>query len=253
MPIHSDYHVTMYKHFAHYYDGWMDGLESPYVYFVYNILPSLIPVFSLPSLRLCDLGCGTGRFVDACTRIGLDCDGVDISTDMLRVARDRCGRRARFFDQDIRCFEQHEHYGAVTILGDTINHLRSHEDLRVVLAAASRMLLGGGILILDYFTMDGFKRLWNQDVEFKMGDASLQVSALFDKETGTAILKVNGHEVGCEQGWSEEIIESFFEEEVIRKTLVSSGFSYLANMPLVVKKGETNLAYKQLSILRKSQ
>jgi len=49
-----------YRHFANYYDDWITSIDSHYSYFVENILPHMLKLLNLRSLKLCDLGCGTG-------------------------------------------------------------------------------------------------------------------------------------------------------------------------------------------------
>jgi cyclopropane fatty-acyl-phospholipid synthase-like methyltransferase len=121
------------------YDGWHD-----FVTFIIN-------GNNLDGKNLLDLGCGTGevmkRFITE-----YECTGVDLSEDMLLVAKEKfksMGISGSFFCQDMTSFSLEKKYDIVISLFDTVNHLISLEDLVKLFERVKEHLNDGGIYIFD--------------------------------------------------------------------------------------------------------
>src|SRR3954462_10917390 len=74
----------------HDYDGWTALIER------------LAREHGLAGWRLLDAGCGTGKSFMPFLERGYDVVAFDISPAMLRVARAKCGGRARLAEADVR-------------------------------------------------------------------------------------------------------------------------------------------------------
>jgi SAM-dependent methyltransferase len=106
---------------------------------------------------LLDLGCGTGQFCFEMARRGYDPIGIDRSTAMLTIARDRMAQirkdnnvlDALFIQQDIRSFELYGTVDLAVSLLDTVNHLTKNEDVLAFLKQCQHYLNPGGLLIFD--------------------------------------------------------------------------------------------------------
>ena len=106
-----------------------------------------------PSLIL-DLGCGTGSMTIELAKRGYDMTGVDISPEMLDIARreaEKCGLSDKnlWLNQDICAFEL---YGTVDVCVsnlDTINHLLSKDDVYDCFMLVHNYLDPDGIFIFD--------------------------------------------------------------------------------------------------------
>ena len=101
-----------------------------------------------------DLGCGTGKMTLELARRGYDMTGVDLSAEMLDIARE-CAERCGLSDkmlwllQDITEFEL---YGTVELCVsclDTINHLTSPKDLKKCLSLVHNYLVPDGLFLFD--------------------------------------------------------------------------------------------------------
>jgi SAM-dependent methyltransferase len=86
---------------------------------------------------LLDVGCGTGSYTAALAGRGWDVTGVDISEDMLRLARER-GVRAIHADASSLPFEDAAFDGAVSVLTNT-----DLDDLAAVVREIVRVLRPG--------------------------------------------------------------------------------------------------------------
>lgn len=110
-----------------------------------------------PELIL-DLACGTGRLTCELAARGFDMTGVDISPEMLEIARERCaGKNVLLLCQDMRDFELYGTVGAVVCSLDSLNHLIEDGDIDRCFAHVHNYLVPGGVFIFDVNTRARFE------------------------------------------------------------------------------------------------
>lgn len=123
---------------------------------------------------LIDLGCGTGRLCRHFSAKGYDCVGVDLSEEMLAVARGNAPaagfRTANLVGLDgIRDTA----FDYAACLFSTFGMIRGDANRALALAAFHRVLKPGGVLVLHahnrHFSPLGLRRLWA--TEFPMPQA----------------------------------------------------------------------------------
>ena len=131
-----------------------------------------------------EIGCGTGRILIPTARAGMDITGLDLSTHMLDVCRQKLlgepaqvQRRVRLVLGDMRDFELSQAFRLVTIPFRPFQHLTTVEDQLACLACIRRHLVPGGRLILDLFnpslpmlTRDNVGEEFGDEPEFSMPD-----------------------------------------------------------------------------------
>lgn len=116
-----------------------------------------------PELVL-DLGCGTGKMTLELASRGYDMTGIDYSTDMLDVARDRAeeqGADVLWLCQDMREFEL---YGTVDLTVsclDCINHLTRPSDVERTFKLVHNYLIPDGLFIFDINGKYKFENLYS--------------------------------------------------------------------------------------------
>ncbi|GGH84889.1 methyltransferase [Pullulanibacillus pueri] len=118
-----------YQKLAFLYDHYM--AEAPYDQWA-AYLGRAIQGESPEGLSLLDLGCGTGTLSVMWKRAGFHVVGVDLSEDMLTVARaklDQEGAAVPLYQQDIRTLDLPEQFNIGTAFCDTINYLEQPEDV----------------------------------------------------------------------------------------------------------------------------
>lgn len=102
---------------------------------------------SKPSLVL-DLACGTGTLADILARRGYDMIGVDLSYEMLNIAREK-NESVLYLCQDMRTFELYGTVDAIVCMTDSLNYITDNADLLHVFALAKNYLNPGAPFIFD--------------------------------------------------------------------------------------------------------
>ena len=104
-----------------------------------------------PELLL-DLGCGTGKMTLELARRGYDMTGIDISPEMLGVARERAdaeGLDVLWLCQDMTEFELYGTVDVALCCLDGINHLTEPSDLKKTFSLVHNYLSPDGLFIFD--------------------------------------------------------------------------------------------------------
>ncbi len=121
--------MNSYGEFAHIYDKlmhadvnyehWADYIEN--IFDMYNINPSLV----------CDLACGTGNITIPMAKRGYDMTGVDISEDMLNIAREKStGLDVLYLNQSLTKLDLYGSMGAFLCMIDGFNYILSPKLLQ---------------------------------------------------------------------------------------------------------------------------
>ena len=140
----------MYNDFAYIYDKLINDVDyKEWADYYFKIFQR----YGLsPKLGL-DLGCGTGNLTVELANRGIEMTGVDLSEDMLMVAREKSeGMDILYLNQDMTEFEL---YGTVDFIVsslDCINYITDKRDLQRVMKLANNYLEPGGLFIFDINT-----------------------------------------------------------------------------------------------------
>ncbi len=147
---------ALYSRLAEYYDDiywWKDyGQEVSFI-------ERLFEKNRLRVSRILEVACGTGNHTRLLASKGYQVTGVDISEDVLRVARRKVSSGARFLAGDMRDLDAviDDEYDAVLCLFSAISYNLTATDLKKTLQGFYRHLKGPGIVVFDtHFTKRGF-------------------------------------------------------------------------------------------------
>jgi SAM-dependent methyltransferase len=123
-----------------------------------------------------EVGCGTGRVLIPTARAGVAITGLDLSSHMLRICRQRLAQeppqvqaRARLVQADMRSFDLDQVFQLVTLPFRPFQHLTSVDDQLACLQTLHRHLAPGGQLVLDLFN-PLLEALVNADLGQEAGD-----------------------------------------------------------------------------------
>lgn len=141
----------MYNRFAYVYDALIKDVDyKKWVDYYMQIFQRY--GLKNPKLGL-DLGCGTGSITCELADRGIEMTGVDISEDMLMVAREKsAGKDILYLNQDMCEFEL---YGTVDFIVsslDCINYITDKRDLLKVMKLVNNYLNPKGLFIFDINT-----------------------------------------------------------------------------------------------------
>jgi ubiquinone/menaquinone biosynthesis C-methylase UbiE len=151
---------TMYKEFATFYT---EGDWPRYSAQMARILPTVLEHFGLWPRRILDLACGEGTFAVAMANRGLRVTGVDLSPEMLEIARRRAateGVKPTFVRQDMRSLNLRGKFDLATCWFDSLNYLLDIDDLAQTFARVSRVLEDNGVFIFDMNTIRALAVEW---------------------------------------------------------------------------------------------
>jgi glycine/sarcosine N-methyltransferase len=126
-------------------------------------------IFSeLKAESVLDAGCGTGRHAVLYSKLGLRAFGFDPSREMVRLASEYAQKadahvefRHADFEDINRVFKRKFH--VVTCIGNTLPHLRTHEELRAALRQMAEVTRKHGALIIQNRNYD---KICKQQIRF---------------------------------------------------------------------------------------
>lgn len=170
----------IYGGFASVYDRFMDGI--PYdEWFIY--LQGLLSEYNITEGIVVELACGTGEITRRLSDVGYDMIGVDLSEEMLEIAREKCQANVLLLHQDMRKLDLYGSAAAIVCICDGMNYLCSKEELEQTFHQVSLFLDRGGMFIFDMKT-DYFYReiLGSRTLTDNREDASYIWENIYDEE-----------------------------------------------------------------------
>ena len=204
-----------YSAFAYVYDELMDNV--PYDAWA-EYLIGLLKENGVPEGLVCELGCGTGQMTRRLAAAGYDMIGIDLSEEMLDVAReqeygayegeddfdeeefagsasdageefsseadaDTTESSILYLQQDMRSFELYGTVSAVVSICDSMNYMTSDEDLLQVFRLVNNYLDKDGVFIFDMNTEYKYKELMGDTtIAENREDVSFIWENLYDEE-----------------------------------------------------------------------
>ena len=148
--------MEAYTGFAQVYDTFMDNV--PYDEWG-EYLVSLLKKYGVEEGLVLDMGCGTGamtRYLDA---HGYDMTGIDVSEEMLNIAKEKSSPDILYLLQDMREFELYGTMRAAVSICDSMNYILEEDDLLRVFSLVNNYLDPGGIFIFDLNTVYKYQEI----------------------------------------------------------------------------------------------
>lgn len=152
--------MQAYTGFAEVYDTFMDNV--PYEEWS-EYLTGLLKEYGVKEGLVLELGCGTGSITRRLFERGYDMIGIDLSEDMLEIAREKDREAGYSFDdilylnQDMREFELFGTVAAVISICDSMNYITKPEELVEVFRLVNNYLDPQGIFIFDMNTIHKYR------------------------------------------------------------------------------------------------
>ncbi|MBS4199739.1 class I SAM-dependent methyltransferase [Bacillus sp. FJAT-49732] len=138
-----------YERLAYVYDFLM--MEVPYSNWL-EYLNNEKKRYSVEGNRILDLACGTGELSVLLAEAEFDVTGVDISDDMLMVAREKAERKGlniHLYEQDMTQLEGLGTFDIISIFCDSLNYLHTQEDVQKTFSNVYAHLNDNSIFLFD--------------------------------------------------------------------------------------------------------
>lgn len=172
--------MEAYTGFAQVYDTFMDNV--PYDEWG-EYLVSLLKKYGVEDGLVLDMGCGTGamtRYLDA---HGYDMTGIDVSEEMLTIAKEKSSPDILYLLQDMREFELYGTMRAAVSICDSMNYILEEDDLLRVFSLVNNYLDPGGIFIFDLNTVYKYQEiLGEQNIAEDREECSFIWDNFYDEE-----------------------------------------------------------------------
>ncbi len=155
--------MSIYDNFADVYDIFMDNIPyDGWVLFIEKIWEK----YDLKPQLICEIGCGTGNITQRLANKKYDMIGIDLSEDMLMVARDKNYDNETdiiYLMQDMRKFELFGTVDCILSICDSLNYIKTEKDLLKVFKLVDNYLDPSGLFIFDLNTKHKFKNVYGNN------------------------------------------------------------------------------------------
>ncbi|WP_071395835.1 class I SAM-dependent DNA methyltransferase [Bacillus tuaregi] len=138
-----------YGKFAYLYDELMK--DVPYEKWV-GFINKQASMYGVKGKNLLDLACGTGELSIQLADNGYSVTGVDLSADMLAVAKEKAeekGHSLLLIEQDMSELEGLDLYDIIGIFCDSLNYLQTENAVMQTFERVFQHLKPGGLFLFD--------------------------------------------------------------------------------------------------------
>ena len=181
-----------------------------------------------------DLACGTGKMTRLLADRGYDMTGVDLSADMLMIARQEelsDPRGILYLCQDMRELELYGTVDAAVCCLDSINYLLKSADVEKCFSLVHNYLVPDGIFIFDVNTPYRFKEGYaKHDYVLEEEGVLLAWQNFYNEKNKTCDFVLSlfcENEDGSYERYDEEQREKAYSINTLKRLLSKTGFEIL--------------------------
>lgn len=153
--------MNEYKKFSYYFDEVVSSLD-------YDLWLEFIEPYLKDGDTILDLACGSGTLLTMLKLKGYDCEGLDLSSDIIDIANEKAKinhLRIPYYVEDMTDFNLNKQYDMITCFFDSVNFLKTKEDIDNMFTCVKKHLKKGGLFIFDIFSETMFKEYDNNLIE----------------------------------------------------------------------------------------
>jgi len=246
----SGYH-SLYKELAWIYDE-MYAHIFPYEE-IFGFVSRFLEKYGCR--KILEVACGTGRLMDMLEKSGYELTGLDLSEEMLEIARKRT--EGKLLRQDMRNIKVDEFFDALICLGRSFTYMITDNDVERALKSFNSALKSGGVLIFDNFGAEqkdeSYFKEWKEKV-FELGTFRVtRLSKSFDCNERNNSWLVKWKYIIERDDEKERVYDQArlraFHETYLKKKLRKYGFYVLegihkwGSLILIAKKTSTSISY----------
>ena len=209
--------ADLYKKFAEVYDKC--GVSEYSISFGNAMLEYFNRLHSDETFKKnLDICCGTGTLCNFFKENGIESKGVDISREMLDIAREKYPD-IEFVECDVIQYHDDETYDFVTSTDDAVAHLTNPDDVKKVIKNINKLLRVNGLFIFDinYFPAFSFEKY------YKSLDECRKLSYHLQRDGKIITFDVEYYE-DDELLWKDSVAEREYSIEDLTQMLNDEGF-----------------------------
>lgn len=244
----------MYSEFAWVYDALMQDADyaarSRY-------LLSLFGRFDRKPTLLLDLACGTGGFSNEMSAQGISVIGVDISPEMLSVARESSaeqGQDVLYLCQDASELDLYGTVDGAICCLDSLNHITDYEKFKAAISRVSLFLEPQRLFVFDMNTAYKHECVLGNSTIVKETDEVFCVwQNEYNRENRTTEISLDffQEEDGAYYRSSEQFCERAYTEDEIAAAIESAGLEVVAVFEEMTDTAPTDTTERAVYITRK--
>ena len=212
---------TTYKHFSQFYDSYTEGFNSDISIYKYLIKDHK---------HIIEVGCGTGRVLKELANDNIFLTGVDVSMEMLEIAKDKLkyltgNNSIKIFEHDFSIDYIKHKYDICLVTWFTFNYISKNSV--TFLKNIRKSLHKGSLIVLDMFYPQTLKQPKNNNIwiekEIKINNKNY---LLKDKRNVINNIEERIQIFETEGNIQEIITERFYySKQDIQKKLQEAGYS----------------------------
>lgn len=214
-----------YDSLASVYDGFTDGFD--YKKYLDSVFAHCD---ALPQSGLAlDCGSGTGTLICELSERGFNCTGVDMSPEMLNIAREKienAGFEPHLVCQELQDLDLYGAYHIAFCSLDTVNHILYKRDLKSFFKKLYNFIEPGGFFVFDVKTSAFFKKtVGMQTFEHEDGSVAMIEGSFSSDMAYYAISVFEARDDGLFEKYESEIEERFYSVDTLKTVLSEAGFA----------------------------
>ncbi len=217
-----------YAYFSAVYDLMMQ--DVPYEKWMEYVI-TLFDKYELKPETILDLGCGTGTITTMLAKKGYEMIGIDLSEDMLLVAREKAaqsGQDILFLCQDMVEMELYGTVDVILSLCDSLNYITDEEALLETFRKANNYLNPGGLFIFDLNTVYKFRQMGEKTYAETYENSAFIWENEYDESE-----QINAYRLtlfienqGSYERFEEEHYERAYDIETVKRLLDVAGLKF---------------------------
>jgi len=242
-----------YNLFAYVYDEFISDVD--YKKLCNNLLNICKKYSHKPKLVL-DAACGTGNFTSELVKHGLDVIGVDKSSEMLSVAREKLPKNTTLICQDLCELDLYGTIDTVFCTLDSLNHITDYEDFKTAISKMALFLEPGGLMFFDVNTVYKHKHILSNNM---FADENENIYLVWQNELlKDNIVNINldffaKQDDGAYLRFCENFDERAYTDEEIKNALSNANLEILETRDFFSDKSPTTTSEKIIYIVKKGE
>ena len=202
----------------------------------FNLLTNKLNDMGLQERNYLTLACGTGELSLRLAGEGYDVTGVDLSADMLAVAREKAERKGHslfLVEQDMSELEGFGEFDLIGIFCDSLNYLQTEQEVLQTFERVYTHLNQGGLFLFDVHSIYKMNALFNDHTYAYNGEEISYIWQCFEGEEPNSVeheltFFQLDHRTDQYHRYDELHFQRTFPIEQYEKWLLNSGFELLA-------------------------